>query len=105
MVLCELPLVGDNFVATWMTLNLLALISLLSLSGTVFYYYYWPTQVTFEKWQRKSNPKFPSPEKVRDEIVQMTKSVFTAALCPAASVWLAYHGGEDSISKAFCGSG
>lgn len=50
--------------------------------------------------QRKSNPKFPSAEKVRDEIVQMVKSVFCAALCPAASVCLAYRG----MSKAYCGT-
>jgi len=57
--------------------------------------------VTYEKWIMKSNPKFPSPEKVRDEIVQMTKSVVTAAMCPAASVYLAYHG----KGQAYCGSG
>ena len=28
-------------------------------------------QVTYEKWRYKSNPRFPSPEKVRDEIVQV----------------------------------
>lgn len=27
-----------------------------------FWFYYVKRNVTFEKWQRKSNPKFPSPE-------------------------------------------
>ena len=33
-------------------------------SAPVFYYYYWPNNVTRAKWIYKSNPKFPSPEKV-----------------------------------------
>ena len=33
-------------------------------SAPVFYYYYWGSNVTYEKWIYKSNPKYPSPEKV-----------------------------------------
>ena len=33
-------------------------------SAPVFYYYYWRNNVTYEKWIYKSNPKYPSPEKV-----------------------------------------
>ena len=66
----------------------------------LFYHYYWPSKVTYEKWSRKSNPEFPSPEKVRDEVIQMLKGVMCAAICPAASVWLANHG----QSKAYCGA-
>jgi len=95
-----LSAVGNSFLATWISFTLLALFAVAITSGPLFYVYYWPSMVTFEKWQRKSNPKFPSPEKVRDEIIQTIKSVCTAAICPAASVCLAYRG----IGKAFCGS-
>ena len=42
-------------------------------SSFVFYHYYWGPKVTYAKWTRKTNPKFPSPAKVRDEIVQTAK--------------------------------
>ena len=91
--------------------------------------------VTYDKWIYKSNPKFPTPEKVgrgmiqfmrrewtvevRDEIVQMLKGMLCASLCPAISVELAKHGYSqvnvtpcldlDDIwkltIKAFCGMG
>ena len=91
--------------------------------------------VTYDKWIYKSNPKFPTPEKVgrgmiqfmrrewtvevRDEIVQMLKGMLCASLCPAISVELAKHGYSqvnvtlcldlDDICKltikAFCGMG
>mmetsp|Transcript_96158 Transcript_96158/g.271882 ORF Transcript_96158/g.271882 Transcript_96158/m.271882 type:complete len:342 (-) Transcript_96158:213-1238(-) len=93
-------LIGGNFVVTWLAFGILTLGITFLTSGPLFYAYYWKTNVTYEKWTRKSNPKFPTPEKVRDEIVQMCKGVFCAALCPAMSVWLAHHG----LSKAYCGS-
>merc|ERR1712100_799901 len=92
--------VGESFLVTWFAFTVLGLMAVFSTSGPLFYFYYWPSQVTFEKWQYKSNPKFPSPQKVRDEIVQMCKSVCTAMVCPSLSVWLAYRGS----SKAFCGT-
>merc|ERR1712100_309025 len=92
--------VGESFLVTWFAFTVLGLMAVFSTSGPLFYFYYWPSQVTFEKWQYKSNPKFPSPEKVRDEIVQMCKSVLCATLCPAAAVWLAYRG----MGEGFCGT-
>ena len=71
---------------------------ILSTSGIVFYHYYWPSKITYEKWQYKTNPKYPTPEKVRDEIVQTAKGIFTATLCPALSMYLAAQG----KSKAYC---
>lgn len=99
MVLLDIPLVGENFLVTWAILTVLALVALIGASGLVFYHYYWAPNVTFEKWQRKSNPKFPSPSKVRDEVIQMLKGLFTATLCPAASLYLAKRG----MSKAYAG--
>ena len=55
---------------------------------------------TYSKWQWKTNPKFPSPEKVRDEIIQMLKGLGAAAIAPAASVIAARIG----WNKAYCGS-
>ena len=100
-MLCEIAekWASGSFVLTWVALCLIALTSILLSSGTVFYFYYWPSQVTYEKWTRKSNPRFPSPEKVRDEIVQMLKGMSSAALCPAASLWLAARG----KNQAYCG--
>ena len=67
-------------------------------SAVLFWRYYWAP--TYEQWTRKSNPKFPGPEKVRDEIVQMLKGMVIGALCPAISVWLA---GRGSFTKGYCG--
>ena len=92
--------VGESFWTTWVAFTILGLVTVFSTSGPLFYYYYWPGQVTFEKWQYKSNPKFPSPEKVRDEIVQMCKCTLCATLCPAAAVWLTYRG----LGDGFCGT-
>jgi len=92
--------VGESFLITWAAFTVLAMLTVFLTSGPLFYYYYWPSQVTFEKWQRKSNPQFPAPEKVRDEIVQMCKAVFMTTFCPATSVCLAYRG----LGKAYCGA-
>jgi lathosterol oxidase len=95
-----LSAVGESFLVTWLAFTAVAILAVALTSGPLFYAYYWPSNVTFEKWQRKSNPTFPSPEKVRDEIIQTLKAVMYAAICPAASVWLAVHG----HSRAYCGS-
>ena len=95
-----LSAVGESFVASWAAFVSAALLAVLFTSGPLFYKYYWPSQITFEKWQYKTNPKFPSPEKVRDEIIQTLKGLGAAALAPAASVYAARHG----WSKAYCGS-
>eukprot|EP00004_Rigifila_ramosa_P020375 TRINITY_DN5285_c0_g3_i2.p1 TRINITY_DN5285_c0_g3~~TRINITY_DN5285_c0_g3_i2.p1 ORF type:complete len:330 (+),score=79.10 TRINITY_DN5285_c0_g3_i2:25-990(+) len=97
-MLCEVQISG-NFFVTWMTLNALALVALLTMSGSLFYVYY--QRATFEKWQNKSNPKYPTPEIVRSEIIQMLKGMCSATLCPALSLYLAQH----NHSQAFCGWG
>eukprot|EP00300_Choanocystis_sp_HF-7_P025186 c26888_g1_i1.p1 GENE.c26888_g1_i1~~c26888_g1_i1.p1 ORF type:complete len:326 (+),score=75.68 c26888_g1_i1:61-1038(+) len=100
-MLCEVYEKGDSFLLTWLVLTFTALTSIIFTSGPMFYYYYARSQVTYEKWRFKINPKFPSPEKVRDEIIQMLKGVATAAVCPAISLWLTGHG----RSQAYCGFG
>merc|ERR1719433_194380 len=54
------------------------------LSGGVFYRYYW--NPTFEQWQRKSNPKYPTTEMVRGEIYHMLKGAAVGVLCPVVSL-------------------
>jgi len=60
-MLCE---IGEysNFFLTWVILTILAIASVLIMSGILFYQYY--VKVTYEKWIYKSNPEFPKPEKV-----------------------------------------
>merc|ERR1711953_1647488 len=100
-MLCEISEAGGSLFITWLGMSVLETIFLFLTSTPVFYYYYWGDQVTYEKWRYKSNPKFPSPQKVRDEIVQMMKGMLCATVCPAISLELARQG----LSQAFCGWG
>jgi lathosterol oxidase len=86
-----------SFLLSWLAITTIALVALFTLSGGLFYYYY--VDVTYEKWRNKSNPTFPPPEKVKEEITQMLKGLFTATVAPSLSLWLSANGG----SKAFCG--
>ncbi|EGG19309.1 hypothetical protein DFA_02096 [Cavenderia fasciculata] len=52
-------------------------------------------------WRWKTNAKYPTPEKVKDEIIMMLKGMVTATLCPALALQLAQRG----MSKAYCGVG
>jgi len=54
---------------------------------------------TYDTWKHKNNPKFPKPEKVRDEIMQTIKSACTATMCPALGFYLTSHG----YAQAYCG--
>ncbi|KAJ1468707.1 hypothetical protein T484DRAFT_1920167 [Baffinella frigidus] len=98
MVLCELEASG-SFFTTWLSLTLMGLLSQFVFSGGAFYYYY--VDPTYEKWVWKSNPEYPKPEKVREEILQMIKGLCSATLCPAFSLYLARHG----QSYGYCGLG
>jgi lathosterol oxidase len=94
MVLCDLP--TDSFFLTWAVLAGLGITSLFAFSGTLFYKYYF--NPTFEQWQWKSNPKFPTPHKVRDEIRQMLKGAITGTALPALALTLS----KTGHSQAFC---
>ena len=97
-MLCELHAVGASPVATWLALSALGVLAVFVFSGSVFAAYY--ARPTFAQWRRKLNPAYPSALKVREELLQTLKSIAVATLCPAASLWLAQHGG----SRAYCGS-
>lgn len=85
-MLCE---IGEEhgFLALWAAMSVLGAISVLVLSSVVFVPFY--GRPTFEKWQYKSNPKFPSPQLVRKEIVQSLKGVAVGVLCPAFAIYAA----------------
>jgi len=96
---------GGNFLLTWFVATAMAALSDLAFSGFAFYKLYWPSQVTYEKWMWKTNPKFPTPEKVRDEIIQTFKSMCCAALCPALALWMYAQGDESPIpTYGYCGT-
>ncbi|CAF4301420.1 unnamed protein product [Rotaria sp. Silwood2] len=44
--------------------------------------------VNYEKWLQKSNPKYPSSETVRMEIVMMLKGLSMATFCPSLALYL-----------------
>jgi len=69
------------------------------LSGALFLMLY--IKPTYALWRYKTNAKYPSPGKVRDEIVMMVKGMMAATICPALSIWLSKHG----LSQAYCGIG
>ncbi|GAM17249.1 hypothetical protein SAMD00019534_004240 [Acytostelium subglobosum LB1] len=97
-MLCEISVWG-NFMATWTLLSVAGLFFILLLSGIVFVKYY--VKPTYEMWRWKTNPKYPSAEKVKDEIIMMLKGMVTATFCPALALQLAQRG----ASKAYCGVG
>ena len=63
MTACCSSLSG-GLVSTWLWMSALDAVFLFATSGPVFYYYYARSNVTLDKWMYKSNPKYPSPEKV-----------------------------------------
>ena len=99
-MICEIS-VGSSypFLATWLALTASAIIALMLMSGSTFYYYY--VNPTYEQWTRKTNPKYPKPSKVKNEIILMLKGILLGTCCPAAAIYLAQH---SSWSKAYCGA-
>jgi lathosterol oxidase len=95
-MLCE---IGSQFgyLTLWATFTSLGLLSMIILSGAVFIpYYVYPT---FERWQYKSNDKFPSPALVKKEIIHMCKGLCVATLCPTFTVMSAKWG----VTNSYCG--
>eukprot|EP01091_Cochliopodium_minus_P014319 TRINITY_DN483_c0_g1_i2.p1 TRINITY_DN483_c0_g1~~TRINITY_DN483_c0_g1_i2.p1 ORF type:complete len:294 (-),score=48.78 TRINITY_DN483_c0_g1_i2:93-974(-) len=95
-MLCEVQQFG-NFFSTWIILSLMGVVLVFLMSGTLFYIYY--VKVTYEKWRYKINPEFPSPAKVKQEIIFMLKGILAATLCPTISLYLSTKG----MSNTYCG--
>lgn len=87
---------GSNFAITWTMLTILGVLSVSVSSGIVFKMYF--VDVTYERWKKKIHPNYPSPEKVREEILLMLKGLVFSTICPTLAIWL----GSRGWSKAYC---
>ncbi len=98
MVLCA---IGEQygFFAVWSVLSVVGLVSMMAMSSVIFYPYY--QKPTFETWQYKSNPKFPSPGMVKKEIIHTCKGLSVGVLCPAFAICAKQWG--EGLSQAYCG--
>lgn len=88
--------IGSNFAATWAVITFLGFMSIASSSALVFKLYF--VDASFQTWKCKINPVYPTPQKVRDEIVLMLKGLCFSALCPSISLYLSSRG----LSQAYC---
>ncbi len=53
-MLCEIStLLGDSLLGIYLAINGIMALSVFVSSTAVFYYLYWPSNVTFEKWRYK----------------------------------------------------
>jgi lathosterol oxidase len=76
----------------WLILAVTGLVFVNLSIWCLFYKFYWPSQVTYEKWIHKTNPTFPPVWQVRKEMIMTSKGLIVAAFCPALSLWLTAHG-------------
>ena len=97
-MLCEVG-TSHGFFALWMVMSVLGLVSMILLSSALFVPYY--VHPTFDRWKFKNNPKFPSPELVKKEIIHMCKGLSVATLCPAFTLMASKWG----YSQGYCGAG
>ncbi len=97
-MLCEISLYfGNNFFLIWLILSLITFIVLMILSSIIFYYSY--VKINYEKWLKKSNPKYPSVENVRMEIILMLKGICSGTFCPSLTIYLM----SKNQLKGYCG--
>jgi len=89
------PRLTSNFTALSVVLFSSALLSHIIMSGGLFYVYY--VKPTYKQWTRKTNPKYPSPAIVRNEILQMLKGLSSGIICPAASIYLSGKGYSNAV--------
>jgi lathosterol oxidase len=99
-MLCEISCkLGNNFFLTWLMLTVLAFIVLMIFSSLIFHKYY--VKISYEKWLKKSNPKYPSAENVRMEILLMLKGILSGTFCPSLTLHLM----SKNQLKGYCGIG
>jgi Delta7-sterol 5-desaturase len=85
-MICLLQSLPLSFLTLWAILSLLSLITLLLLSGLLFYSLY--VRPSYELWRYKINPKYPSTVKVKEEITVMMQGIVFSTICPALSIYL-----------------
>ncbi|CAF0845094.1 unnamed protein product [Adineta steineri] len=97
-MLCEISFYfGNNFFYTWFILSLITFIVLMIISSLIFYCYY--VKITYSKWLKKTNPKYPSVENVRNEILLMLKGILSGTFCPSMTIYLM----SKNQLKGYCG--
>ncbi len=97
-MLCEISnSSGNNFLLTWLILSLITLIMLMIISSILFYHSY--VKISYSKWLKKSNPKYPHPLNVRMEIILMLKGIFSGTFCPSLTLYLM----SKNQLKGYCG--
>ncbi|CAF1130883.1 unnamed protein product [Adineta steineri] len=97
-MLCEISFYfGNNFFYTWFILSLITFIVLMIISSLIFYYYY--VKITYSKWLKKTNPKYPSVENVRNEILLMLKGILSGTFCPSMTIYFM----SKNQLKGYCG--
>ena len=95
--ICALYEFRFSLLELWVLLSLLSLIALLAFSGIAFYFLY--VIPSFSKWQYKINPAYPTPEKVREEILVMLQGLVFSTICPALSIYMT----QSGWAKGYCG--
>lgn len=97
-MLCE-AIQGQSFMTVWLLLTGMGLASQVILSGSAFLWYY--TNPTYEQWTRKSNPKYPTPVMVKEEIITMIKGLCSATVAPSITL---YTLDSWDANQGFCGT-
>ncbi|KAI9314688.1 hypothetical protein DFJ73DRAFT_402916 [Zopfochytrium polystomum] len=98
-MLCEIDSVFNSLPVTWFILSLIGLVVIMAGSSFLFATFY--VNPTYEQWRYKTNPVFPPPAVVKQEITFMIKGLIFSTICPALSLYLANHG----YTQSYCGSG
>jgi len=95
-MICEL---ADRYGFLWIYIifTLAANIAILSMSAVLFVWLY--INASYDTWKHKDNPEYPTPAKVRREILQTIKSASFSTILPVLSFWLAGKG----YSQSHCG--
>jgi Delta7-sterol 5-desaturase len=95
-MICWLRSSDLSFLSLWAILSLLSLFTLLLLSGLLFHYLY--VRPSYQLWRYKINPKYPSTNKVKEEVIVMMQGIFFSTICPALSIYFTRHG----IGHGYC---
>jgi hypothetical protein len=60
-MLCEISdWFGGSLFGIWMSMNVITFLFVFGTSAPVFYFYYWPSKVTYEKWINKVRKHLPN---------------------------------------------
>ena len=58
-MLCEISdYIGGSLFGIWMSMNVITFTFIFGTSAPVFYFYYWPSKVTYQKWIYKVHRTF-----------------------------------------------